>query len=525
MDETEVVIAGAGPTGLVLALWLARQGVAVRIVDRNAQPGSGSRAMAVQARTLELYRQLGLADEVAAAGLRNPALNVWVRGRRRARLAFGDAGRALTPFPFVLIYPQDHHERLLVHHLERAGVRVERGTELIGVEAGDGGVRACLRGPDGREWPVDGAWLVGCDGAHSKVRHLLGTDFAGGTYDQTFYVADVEVSGPPADGEIHASFERADFVLLLAYTRPEDGRAMARLIGAVKQDGAAEAVPEHALQFEDVRRRAIEALGVEIRGVNWFSTYRVHHRVSSRYRVGRVLLAGDAAHVHSPAGGQGMNTGIGDAVNLAWKLAAVVQGRAPAALLDSYERERMAFARKLVETTDRVFSVVTAEGNLADVVRTRIAPLVAALAYGIEPVRATLFRVLSQTGIHYRDSILSEGQAGRVHGGDRLPWTGYEGPDNHATFDGVAWQAHVYGEPKPGFEAWCFDAGVMARRFDWHAACGAAGLARDAVYLVRPDGHVALAEPDGDPAALQAYFAARDIKPAPVAASVRRAGG
>lgn len=515
MKQAEVVIAGAGPTGLVLALWLTRQGVAVRIVDRNAEPGSGSRAMAVQARTLELYRQMGLADEVAAAGLRNPALNIWARGRYRAHLDFGDAGRSLTPFPFVLIYPQDHHERLLVRHLEQAGVRVERDTELIGFEARDDGVRACLRGPDGREWPIDGAWLVGCDGAHSKVRHLLGTDFAGGTYEQTFYVADVDVSGPAADGEIHASFERSDFVLLLAYTHPDGGHAMARLIGAIKPDSGGGAVPDHALQFEDVRRRALAALGVGIDRVNWFSTYRVHHRVSSRYRMGRVLLAGDAAHVHSPAGGQGMNTGIGDAVNLAWKLAAVVQGRAPAALLDSYESERMAFARKLVDTTDRVFSVVTAEGNLADVVRTRIAPLLASVAYGIEPVRATLFRVLSQTGIHYRDSVLSEGHVGRVHGGDRLPWTGCDGPDNHATFDGVAWQAHVYGDPKPGFEAWCFDAGVTARRFAWHAACGAAGLARDAVYLVRPDGHVALAEPGGDPAALHAYCAARGIVPGP----------
>ncbi|MFK3737449.1 FAD-dependent monooxygenase [Massilia sp. TN1-12] len=525
MNQADVLIAGAGPTGLVLALWLARQGVAVRIVDRAAQPGSGSRAMAVQARTLEFYRQLGLADEVAAAGLRNPALNVWARGRRRARLAFGDAGRALTPFPFVLIYPQDHHERLLAHHLEGAGVRVERNTELVGVEPRDGSVRACLRGPDGREWPLDAAWLVGCDGAHSKVRHLLGTDFAGGTYDQTFYVADVDVAGPPADGEIHASFERADFVLLLSYTRSEDGHAMARLIGTIKPEGANGSLPEHALQFEDVRQRALGALGVEIRGVNWFSTYRVHHRVSNRYRVERVLLAGDAAHVHSPAGGQGMNTGIGDAVNLAWKLAAVVQGRAPEALLDSYERERMAFARKLVDTTDRVFSVVTAEGNLADMVRTRIAPLVASLAYGIEPVRATLFRIVSQTGIHYRDSVLSEGQAGRVHGGDRLPWTGYAGPDNHATFDGAAWQAHVYGAPQPGFEAACFEAGVTARRFDWDAACAAAGLARDAVYLVRPDGHVALAEPAGEPAALQAYFSARAIRPAPEAHSVWRTAG
>jgi 2-polyprenyl-6-methoxyphenol hydroxylase-like FAD-dependent oxidoreductase len=509
MERTEVLIAGAGPTGLVLALWLTRQGVAVRIVDRAAAAGTGSRAMAVQARTLELYRQLGLADEVVAAGMRNPALNIWARGKRRARLEFGDAGRALTPFPFVLIYPQDHHERLLERRLEAAGVRVERNTELVGFDAHGNGVRACLRGHDGVERPLDAGWLVGCDGAHSKVRHLLGTGFAGGTYEQTFYVADVEVSGAAADGEIHASFEESDFVLLLAY----DQGGKARLIGAIKPDSADAAAPEHALQFEDVRQRAIGALGMQVERVNWFSTYRVHHRVTGRYRQGRVLLAGDAAHVHSPAGGQGMNTGIGDAVNLAWKLAAVVQDRAPPALLDTYESERIAFARKLVETTDRVFSFVTAQGGFADFVRTRIAPLFASLAYEIDPVRETLFRVLSQTGIHYHDSPLSTGRAGRVRGGDRLPWTGFTGPDNHAALDGVAWQAHVYGEPNAGFAAWCAHAGVTAQVFAWDDACALAGLERDAVYLVRPDGHVALAHSGGDLGALEAYLAQRAIVP------------
>jgi len=261
-----------------------------------------------------------------------------------------------------------------------------------------------------------------------------------------------------------------------------------------------------------VHRRAIASLGLEVRKVNWFSTYRVHHRVTGHYRRGRVLLAGDAAHVHSPAGGQGMNTGIGDAVNLGWKLADVVRGRAPAALLDSYESERIAFARKLVETTDRVFSFVTAQGNFADFVRTRIAPLFASLAYGIEPVRETLFRVLSQTAIQYRDSALSEGSAGRVHGGDRLPWTGLDGPDNHAPLD-ARWQAHVYGTPPPALEAWCATATLPLRRFDWSAACGAAGLQEHALYLLRPDGHVALADQAADPQVLRRWFATRGMRP------------
>ena len=507
-EASEVLIAGAGPTGLVLALWLARQGVAVRIIDRDEAPGPGSRAMAVQARTLELYRTLGLADEVAAAGMRNPALNIWSRGRHRARLAFGDAGRALTAFPFVLIYPQDHHERLLARHLQEAGVRVERSTELLGFEAGPDGVRARLRGPGGVESACAAGWLAGCDGAHSIVRHQLGTGFEGGTYAQTFYVADVEVAGTAADGEIHASFEHADFVLLLSYS----ATGMARLIGAIRP-GAGDAAG-HELAFADVRQRAIASLGLEIRKVNWFSTYRVHHRVAGSYRQGRVLLAGDAAHVHSPAGGQGMNTGIGDAVNLGWKLAAVVHGRAPDSLLDSYESERIGFARRLVETTDRVFSFVTAEGGFADMVRTRIAPLFASIAYGIEPVRENLFRILSQTAIHYRDSPLSSGSAGRVAGGDRLPWTGLHGPDNHVPLPAPGWQVQVFGAPWSDLAPWCAEAGLALRRFDWSESSAAAGLERDALYLVRPDGHVALAELVPAAAALRDYFDARRMLPA-----------
>jgi 2-polyprenyl-6-methoxyphenol hydroxylase-like FAD-dependent oxidoreductase len=506
MDDTEVLIAGAGPTGLVLALWLVRLGVRVRVVDKSSGPGTASRAMAVQARTLELYRQLDLADEIVAGGLRNPALNLWAKGERRARLSFRDAGRALTPFPFVLIYPQDRHERVLVRRLEEAGVRVERDTELLGFEQDAGGVVARLRGPAG-DTLCRAAWLAGCDGAHSAVRHGLGTGFEGGTYEHTFYVADVEAAGPSANGEIHLSLEDGDFAGLFAY----DTRGNARLIGAVR-DG--EVKGDRPLAFEDVRQRAIASLGLTVERVNWFSTYRVHHRVAAHYRAGRVLLLGDAAHVHSPAGGQGMNTGIGDAVNLAWKLAHVLRGRAPETLVDTYETERRAFARKLVETTDRAFSFVTADGGFADFMRTRVAPLFASAAYGIEPVRAFMFRVLSQTGIDYHDSALSEGRVGHVAGGDRLPWTGYGGPDNHAPLPLPAWQVQVYGEAQPALEDWCRRQGLALLRRDWCDACQAAGLARDALYLVRPDMHVALVARTAEPAALDAYFAQRGIRPA-----------
>ena len=502
----DVLIVGAGPTGLVLALWLTRQGVGVRIIDRTAAPGTTSRAMAVQARTLELYRQLDLADAVIRAGCRNPAINLWVKGKRRARISFGEAAAELTPYPFVLLYPQDEHERLLIERLEAMGVVVERETELVHFDDRGDHVVARLRMPDGTETQCAARFLAGCDGARSPVRRTLGIGFAGGTYDRLFYVADVEASGPAADGDVHISLETADFLAWLAYGTEGQGR----LIGTVLDERAGSG---EGLAFADVGHRAIESLGLRIHRVNWFSTYRVHHRVAGRYRQGRAFLLGDAAHVHSPAGGQGMNTGIGDAINLAWKLAAVLRGAAPDALLDSYETERIAFARTLVDTTDRVFTVATAEGTLADIVRTWIMPVLAPLAYSAKRVREFMFRVLSQTRVSYHESPLSQGEAGHVRGGDRLPWVRPDGTDNYAPLAAITWQVHVYGVARPELSTWCGAHRLPLHVEAWREAHGEAGLARDAAYLLRPDTYVALADSDASPATLQAYFAERGLTP------------
>lgn len=512
MDRYDVLIAGAGPTGMVLALALAKQGTRVCIVDKADGPGTTSRAMAVQARTLELYRPLGLADEVARAGRPNPCINLWVRGKRRAQLSLRDAGSRTTPYPYVLIYPQDAHEQLLVRHIEAAGVQVWRRTELVDFEEKDDHVLARLRRASGEDLQVEARYLAGCDGARSTVRRQLGTGFAGGTYDHLFYVADVQSRGQAANGEIHLSLETSDFVIFLGY----DDAGRGRLVGTIR-DERGEA---GALTFNDVSHRAMASLGLEVEQVHWFSTYRVHHRVTDHYRLGRAFLLGDAAHVHSPAGGQGMNTGIGDAINLAWKLAAVVLGEAPDSLLDTYERERIAFARKLVDTTDRLFSFVTLDSSFADFVRTRIAPTFASAAYGVKPVRETIFRILSQTTINYHDSPLSSGVAGRVHGGDRLPWVLHrEGgkeqgkeQDNYAPPARIDWQVHVYGQAYPDLRAWCDRHGMILREFDWSPAHDEAGFCRNAGYLLRPDGYVALCDPGASAQALEDYFCDLDYR-------------
>jgi 2-polyprenyl-6-methoxyphenol hydroxylase-like FAD-dependent oxidoreductase len=508
MASTEVLIIGAGPTGLVLALWLTKLGVKVHIIDKTAEAGTTSRALAVQARTLELYRQLDLADAVIAKGHRVPAVNFWVKGERRAHMPFHDPGRGLTPYPFLHVFPQDEHERLLVARLESLGVAVERRTELVGFSETADGVLARLRKADGSEADHEAIYLAGCDGARSKVRETIGTGFPGGTYEQLFYVADVEATGPAVNGELQLDLDEADFVAIF----PLAGDGRARLIGTVRDERAGRA---ETLTFDDVSKHAIGHMKVAITKVNWFSTYHVHHRVTEHFRKGRAFLIGDAAHIHSPAGGQGMNTGIGDAINLAWKLAAVVRSRAGDTLLDSYEAERIGFARKLVATTDRAFTLATGQGKFADFVRTRLAPIVIPAAFSFKAVRTFAFRTVSQTMINYRGRPLSRGTAGGVQGGDRLPWASSDGADNFAPLTQMDWQVHVYGEANEKLAAWCAQRKLPLNVFAWQPNHESAGLARNALYLLRPDTYVALAEPSGSADALDSYFNDLGIRPAP----------
>src|ERR1700739_1967958 len=249
MKQMDVLIIGAGPTGLVLALWLTKLGVKLRIIDKTAEPGTTSRALAVQARTLELYRPLDLADAVIAKGHRVLAGNFWVGGERKARISLNDMGKGLTPYPFMHIFPQDEHEKLLVAKLESLGVAVERRTELLRSSDQADVVGARLRGPDGNEQDCEAIYIAGCDGARSKVRETIGTGFPGGTDRHVVYVADVEASGAALDGELHIDLDEADFVAVF----PLAGQGRGRLIGTVRDDRA-----DHAetLRFEDVSDRA-----------------------------------------------------------------------------------------------------------------------------------------------------------------------------------------------------------------------------------------------------------------------------
>jgi 2-polyprenyl-6-methoxyphenol hydroxylase-like FAD-dependent oxidoreductase len=499
-----VLIVGAGPTGLVLALWLTRFGVSVRIIDKLAASGTTSRALAVQGRTLEFYQQFGLAQAVIDHGHKVAGINLWVKAKPAARIPLGDLGQGLTPFPFPLIFPQDEHEALLIERLSALGVEIERQVELADFEDRGADIRATLR-KSGSEEVGSYAYLAGCDGARSRVREVLGTGFPGGTYDHLFYVADVEAGGPPMNGELHVDIDDADF--LGVFPLRETGKA--RLIGSVRDDAAQD--HEH-LEFEDVRGRAIQNLRIEVKNVNWFSTYRVHHRVAQQFRKGRAFLLGDAAHIHSPVGGQGMNTGIGDAVNLAWKLAASLKEPRRSSLLDTYEPERIAFARRLVATTDRAFTAVTSNTAFARFVRTKVIAAVVPALLHLPVIRRFAFRTVSQIAVNYRDSPLSRGAAGRLRGGDRLPWVklGHGDEHNFAALASMDWQIHVYGDAAPDLQGLADDRKIPLRVFPWIADMKRAGLMRNAAYLIRPDGYIGVACA-GSAAAISAYLSEKNL--------------
>jgi 2-polyprenyl-6-methoxyphenol hydroxylase-like FAD-dependent oxidoreductase len=498
---TDVLIVGAGPTGLMLANQLGRRGVRATIIDRHDGPALQSRAMAVHARTLEIYAQLGLAERAVALGRPGNGANMWVQGKLKARIPFKDMGKDLSPFPYVLMLGQDENERILGERLRQWGVEVQWKTELVALEQKATHVSATIKTAEGATQTIDAAYVAGCDGGRSGVRQMNGIGFPGAPYEHSFFVADTEATGPMVPDELNVQLWRSGFHLYF----PMRGKDRWRVIGILPK----ELEKASELTFEDLAPSLVR----ESRGALtftkcfWFSTYRIHHRCTERFRDRRCFLLGDAAHVHSPMGGQGMNTGLQDAYNLAWKLALVVKGQADEALLDSYEAERMPVAHRLLETTDRAFQRVVSDGWLARIFRMHVIPKAAAFAMSSQRVRKAAFRVLSQTGISYPESPLSRTlgvpakQGPRA--GDRFPWLtlkfGSDAPpeDLFKRLDDRCFNLIVIGQPAPA--AGSFGLGDLLRVHavplddDNARALATVSIAAPAFYLLRPDGHIGLA--------------------------------
>jgi 2-polyprenyl-6-methoxyphenol hydroxylase-like FAD-dependent oxidoreductase len=405
-----------------------------------------------------------------------------------------ELGEGLSPYPFLLSLPQDVHEDFLNKKLTEAGGAVEWDTELSAFLETESGIRGTLT-KNGVDEGFEVEYLCGCDGSHSTVRHGLRIGFPGGSYESVFFVADLTGEGPCVNGDLNMCLGATEFCAVI----PVRHKGTLRLIGIVP-----DALKDRGddLTFEDIQPFAERLINLKVSELNWFSLYHVHHRVAEHFRKGRAFLAGDAGHIHSPAGGQGMNTGIGDAVNLSWKLAYVLQGKGPAKLLDTYEPERIAFARTLIASTDKAFQVMVNRSAPAQFLRTWLLPKVAPLAMSVGAVRQLAFRTLSQTRIHYHDSALSSGQAGDVKGGDRLPWTG----DNFDVLKSMNWQVHVYGMVRAEIRSLCSRLGLDVHSWPWAPECARVGLAEDALYLVRPDAHVALADESQSCERLEEYW-------------------
>jgi 2-polyprenyl-6-methoxyphenol hydroxylase-like FAD-dependent oxidoreductase len=534
--DTDVLIVGAGPTGLMLANQLGRQGVRPLIIDRHSGPAQQTRAMAVHARTLEIYSKLGIADEAIALGERGRGANMWSGGEHRARIPFGDIGEDLSPFPFVLTLGQDDNERIMGAHLREYGLAVQWNTELVALEQHPDCVVASLAGPNGTSRTVTTRYVAGCDGGRSAVRELNDIGFPGAPYQHVFFVADTEATGPMKTAELNIYLWRNGFHLFF----PMRGVDRWRVIGILPERFSNE--PD--LKFEDIVDSIKEEAGAALafKSCSWFSTYRIAHRRTERFRKGRCFLLGDAAHVHSPMGGQGMNTGLQDAYNLAWKLVLAVKGRANDALLDSYEFERIRVANRLLATTDRAFQLLVADNPMATFFRTKIVAKLAATAMKRSATRRIAFRTLSMIGIRYPESPLSHAVTPlprkAPQPGDRFPWahltfnaTG-EPEDLFARLDDRRFNLLVIDQPVP-LELTRIPGDLLAV----HAVPATPangrelrgiGITEPAYYVLRPDGHVGLAGAKLAPAAIEAWFAQIGVElgvsaPAPLHAAASRA--
>ena len=432
MPEVDVVIVGAGPTGLSLAAQCLRYGLTFAIIDRKDGPTEFSKALVVHARTMEIYDQIGLAQKARAEGQPLNKLVILSDGKLAANPDFSAIGRKFTPFPYFLVLEQSKNEHLLYDYLRAHGANVQWGTDLIDFAQDDNGVTAQVKAADGVISVLSARYLVGCDGASSPVREQLGLGFHGSTYPRLFYVADLEMTldlpGTEVvnDGStmVGALGEKAVVLML-----PMKGEDHWRIIGNVSDfdargqgEGVGDDVPVEVI-IERVKKHV--ARPMTVRAVNWFSKYKVHTRHVDKFSVGRVFVAGDAAHVHTPAGGQGMNTGIQDAYNLAWKLALVVRAGAPPVLLDTYNEERLANARHLVGSTDRFFDVMAGDSWSMQQLRRHILPGFVKLMSSFEPVREIMFPAMAETAISYREQSLSQGPRHghfAVQPGDRMPY-------------------------------------------------------------------------------------------------------
>jgi 2-polyprenyl-6-methoxyphenol hydroxylase-like FAD-dependent oxidoreductase len=393
-SQTDVLIVGAGPTGLTLACELLRRGISCRIIDKAPTPATTSRALGIQPRTLELFDTMGLIDPVLSTG--GPVFDANFYEGDRLLLALSTAGmqKLDTPYPQIWITPQVNVEQVLTTRLHQLGGVVERSCELVDFCDADSQVIATIKhdGDGSKTEEIQAGWLVGCDGAHSQVRKALGVKFEGSTYEEKFLLADVELDWQRERDRSHTWFPTEGMFSIIPLPNSQLWRVFAVVDG--------ETVPPVSLElFQQLFRERTGDTQTTLSNPTWLSSFTINRRMVDRYQIGRVFLAGDAAHIHSPFGGQGMNTGIQDAYNLAWKLALVIMGQSPEHLLNTYQEERLPIAQGVLAQTDTNTKVLVSNHPIMQFLRERVLTL--------DSVQSYLTRRGSQLFVHYRPSSLS----------------------------------------------------------------------------------------------------------------------
>jgi 2-polyprenyl-6-methoxyphenol hydroxylase-like FAD-dependent oxidoreductase len=476
----DVLVAGAGPVGLAMACELARYGMHVRIIDKNNARTDKSKALVVWPRTLELIDRMGAGttDKFLAAGMKIESVNILTGKKQIAR---ADLTSIDSAYKFALMIPQSETERLLEEHLATHGVKVERRTELKSFSPHDPSVTCTIARPDDSTETLDVPWLAGCDGAHSVVRHGLGMEFHGSTMLLDWVLADVHLAGVPGAPAVNIWWH-TDGALAVFPLSDVRYRVIAD-VGESKSSEVGGHRPDPTLG--DVQKILDERGpgGITASTAVWLGSFTINERKVSNYRAGRVFLCGDAAHVHSPAGGQGMNTGIHDACNLAWKLAMVGRGAcADNPVLSSFSPERSGIAKILLEATGRATQLAVLKGRAAQTIRNHVASLV----LGFSPVQHEIADVLTEIAIGYPDSPLNAAHSAHIKSGPavgkRAPIRASESPVGAGNVPRFA----LFGADTPEVRA------VLAKYPAIVEQSPRAPFDDGGMWLVRPDGYVAL---------------------------------
>jgi 2-polyprenyl-6-methoxyphenol hydroxylase-like FAD-dependent oxidoreductase len=491
--KTDVLIAGAGPVGLTTASELTRYGVSVRVVDKNTQRTDKSKALVLWARTLELINRMSpnCADRFIEAGLKTESLNILSGSETIGR---ADMTEVDSQYKFVLMIAQSETERVLEEHLATLNIKAERQTELIDFKETGDGVSYVLKHADGSEETGEASWLIGADGAHSIVRHKLNKEFRGSTMLSDWMLADLHLSGVQGPPAINV-YWHAEGILVLF---PLGGTRYRVIANVGESSGSIGEGDRPTPTVEDIQR-VLDARGpggIKAGDPVWLSNFSINERKVEDYRTGRVFVAGDAAHVHSPAGGQGMNTGMQDAFNLTWKLALVARGVcSPEPLLSSYSAERSPVAKLLLEFTGKATEAALLQGGVKQYIRNHVASLV----LGFSPVTHTMSNVLSEISIGYSDSPLTahtQHPSDAVKPGKRAPIRENEAPVGSGDAARFALFADSGNMP----------AGLLQKYSSLLEGTPRAPFSADSLVLVRPDGYVALSTKSGNWNAVEAYL-------------------